>query len=431
MKKIITLFVFLLFILYANAENIEIDRPWYLAGEAMKVTVSIDRSPIAYAELCDKEGLAACTIFNLYEGNGTGIVELPSDIHSGYYQLNVYTRDHAKVYSCLVPVINVQHKSNADQIKWVKITEKDTMSYPAILIANSDTDSLFSVQKSMFNCSKSVDLREVEGHIIKAHIKNVLNDTIFHANNIRPSLSIVGKQLHYFEGKMQNDTTAIFYTYGLHGKQPLVLSAASHTGKSLPIQMITPYECILPKKLPYLIFHYQRKEVEQRARDMQYHQFDITPEKKETVIGEYSDAATEEGVPLDYDPIYCGKGPDLSYNLDEYRQFYTINEVLLEYVLLVKRATIDGVKQLVTRNRDEAYDKWPAMVFIDGMPVIDIERLLNYDARRIHYINIYNDKYTFGKGIYKGIVSFISRSGRLTNYPPEPNVQYLVYEFPE
>ena len=65
------------------------------------------------------------------------------------------------------------------------------------------------------------------------------------------------------------------------------------------------------------------------------------------------------------------------------------------------------------------------------MPVINAERLLKYDARRIHYINIYGGQYTFGNGIvYKGILSFVTRSGRLTNYPPEPNMQYLVYEFP-
>ena len=70
------------------------------------------------------------------------------------------------------------------------------------------------------------------------------------------------------------------------------------------------------------------------------------------------------------------------------------------------------------------------MVFIDGMPVIDIARLLSYDARRIRYINIYEHLYTFGNRVYKGILSFVSRSGRLTNYPVEPNTQYIVYEFP-
>ena len=54
-----------------------------------------------------------------------------------------------------------------------------------------------------------------------------------------------------------------------------------------------------------------------------------------------------------------------------------------------------------------------------------------YDARRIHYINIYGDQFIFGKGVYSGILSFVTRSGRLTNYPTEPNAQYLVYSFPE
>jgi hypothetical protein len=98
----------------------------------------------------------------------------------------------------------------------------------------------------------------------------------------------------------------------------------------------------------------------------------------------------------------------------------------------VKKKKIDGVTKLFVRKEDATYNNsWPAMVLIDGMPVIDIERLLKYDARRIHYINIYADQYTFGNGVYNGILSFITRSGRLTNYPTEPNVQYLVYEFPE
>jgi hypothetical protein len=66
---------------------------------------------------------------------------------------------------------------------------------------------------------------------------------------------------------------------------------------------------------------------------------------------------------------------------------------------------------------------------MDGMPVIDSERLLNYDARRMHYINIYGSQYTFGNSIYNGILSFVSRTGQLTNYPTEPNMQYLEYEF--
>ena len=90
------------------------------------------------------------------------------------------------------------------------------------------------------------------------------------------------------------------------------------------------------------------------------------------------------------------------------------------------------MSQLIVRKEDAPYDSsLPSLVLIDGMPVIDVERLLNYDARRIHYINIYAGQYIYGNSVYNGILSFITRSGRLTNYPTEPNVQYLVYDFPE
>jgi len=224
---------------------------------------------------------------------------------------------------------------------------------------------------------------------------------------------------------------AVFYTFGIHGKQPLVLSASSSTGESLPIEMISPFANLLPKELPHLVFHYQRSEVEARSLDMQRHQMAIQPAKRELKMGDLSDDTAEDVVPMDYDDSVFGTKPYLSYNLDEYRQFFTVREVLIEYVNCVSNRKVNGVAQLVVRKDSDPYDtSWPTLVLIDGMPVNDIERLLNYDARRVHYINIYSGQYTFGKGIYNGILSFVTRSGRLTNYPTETNSQYLVYQFP-
>ena len=626
------------------AANIEIDRSWYLAGEAMKVSVTTDNALIAYAELRDTHGMVAGAVIGLENGKGTGIIQLSSDLHSGYYLLSVYTRDNANVSHRLVAVVNSLQKNEDDDIEWVQITPPDSLSYsatregekyadseqgkkkdfldeftidaetaamirkyanicdtlrtdiseslvrgngqflsatdstalkdygstieevradllglyyiadPKLAELNIITDSVayqsryytyllnglltqstqvklgdniedahmqtcalianwalahangamelvkrkegyttktylkinnyprlreifatllveiqrikhegdletarnivenygmklnHDLHKEILNRDeyltmapvedmaneKEVEVRETEGHIIKARIKNVYNGVTYKSTQIRPSLGIVGKQIHYFEGKMINDTTAIFYTYGLHGKQPLVLSAASYTGVSLPIEMISPFATLPPKKLPHLVFHYNRAEVEQRSLGMQKHQIAIAPAKNEPQLGVYDDAASEDGVPLDYDNIVFGEKPNLTYNLDEYRQFLTVREVLLEYVNCVQRTDIKGVPQLVVRDEDGNYDNsWPAMVFIDGMPVIDVDRLLNYDVRRIHYVNIFRNKYTFGREVYRGIVSFVSRSGRLTNYPTEPNVQYLVYEFPQ
>ena len=101
------------------AARVETDRPWYLAGEAMAVSVSDADASIAYAELCDTHGLAAGVVVGLKGGQGTGIIELPSHLHSGYYVLSVYTRDNSQVSHQLVPVVNPLHKSVDDDIEWI------------------------------------------------------------------------------------------------------------------------------------------------------------------------------------------------------------------------------------------------------------------------------------------------------------------------
>lgn len=396
-NRIFSLTAALVLALSSFAASIETDRSWYLAGEAMKISVTLDDAVIAYAELCDTHRLAAGVLIGLKENKGIGTIELPANLHSGYYVLSVYTRDNANVIQRLVAIVNPLRKSGDDDIEWVV---DDGLSF-------GETQAPVAM-----TAQKAVDIRETEGHIIKARVRNVGN---FKTNQITPSLSVIGKQIHYFEGKMVNDTTAVFYTYGVNGRQSIVISALSSTGTSLPIEMMSPFATLLPKQLPHLVFHYNRREVEDRSLDMQRHQM----------------VRNQEPVVSRYDETAYGTKPDLSYNLDEYRQFLSIREVLLEYVNCVKNTKVNGRAQLVVRSPEASFDSsLPTLVLIDGMPVINTERLLSYDARRIHYINIYGGQYTFGNGVYNGILSFVTRSGRLTNYPVEPNMQYLDYDFP-
>ena len=397
------------------AVGVATDRAWYLAGEVMRVNVATDHASIVYAELCDTYGLAAGVVISIVEGEGTGTMQLPADLHSGYYVLSVFTRDNAQVSHQLVAVVNPLRKSVDDDIEWV--------ADDSCRVTGKGVADLVS--------EKGIDVPETDGHIIKARMRNDHDGQMMNDTQIRPSLSIVGKQIHYFEGKMVNDSTAVFNTYGVHGKLPLVLSAQSSTGVSLPIEMISPFATLLPKRLPHLVFHYRRAEVEARSLDMQRHQMAIAPAKRELQLGSMDDDTAVDGVPLDYDDTLFGNKPDITYNLDEYRQFLTIREALTEYVTSVVRKKVNGVTRLSILKEQERYQSsLPTLVLIDGMPVTDTEQLLNYDARRLHYINIYDSQYKFGYGMYDGIISFVTRSGRLTNYPIERNAQYLVYEFP-
>ena len=90
-NKIISLIAAMVLGLSAMAANIKTDREWYLAGEQMKVSVTVYDSQIAYAELCDANGLAASTIVGIKDGVGTGTIELPANLHSGFYALRPET----------------------------------------------------------------------------------------------------------------------------------------------------------------------------------------------------------------------------------------------------------------------------------------------------------------------------------------------------
>ncbi|MBO7139218.1 MAG: hypothetical protein J6W19_01380, partial [Prevotella sp.] len=412
---------------------------------------------IAYAELCDTYSLAAGTIFRLTDGAGTGIVELPADLHSGYYLLSVYTRNDTTLSQQLVAVVNPLHKSEDDDIEWVSINDNgEEKSYPAppkdicnpptlpsqLSTLNSQLSTFnsslysgskfFTLHSSLFTIHSSLfppQSPELEGHIIRARVRNVYEGRTFKGSDILPSLSIIGKQIHYFEGAMVSDTIAVFHTFGIQGTLPLVLSATSSTGVSLPIEMISPFATLLPKELPHLEFHYNRSEVEARSLAMQRRL-----QSKEDLRPSTTDLRPQKpyhqttNTPDDYDDTLFGTRPYLTYNLDEYRQFRTIREVLLEYVSCVSTTRVNSQLQLIVRR--ELYNRSPSLVLIDGMPVLDTERLLNYDARRLHHINIYDGQYTFGHVVYNGVLSFVTRSGHLTNYPTERNMQYLEYTFP-
>lgn len=400
-------------VLPCHAVNIETDRSWYLAGETMTVSVAADDALIAYAELCDVQGLAAGAVVSLQQGTGSGVIQLPAHLHSGYYVLSAYTRHDTTVVHRLIAVVNPLHKSPQDDIQWIPVAHSDSLSGPT-----PDASNGFTLSDLV--SSKPSGEREAEGHIIMARIKAPRA-----TGTVAASLSIVGKQIHYFEGQMLDDTTALFRTYGLHGKLPLVLAAKTATGESLPIELLSPFAGLLPRKLPHLAFHYNRSEVEARSLSMQRHLAALAPAKSKTQQ-EAADGATT----LPYDETAFGTKPDPSYNLDEYRQFLTVREVLFEYVGNVRNRKVNGKPQLSVRGELFDYNDLPSLVLIDGMPVSDIERLLSYDARRVHHINIYANQYTFGNDIYNGILSIVTRSGRLTNYPIEQNMQYLVYNFP-
>ena len=75
-NRYLSLIIALVLSLNSFATNIETDRQWYLAGEAMKVSITTENAFMAYAELCDMHSIypdlfrdiAPGTVFPVFNG---------------------------------------------------------------------------------------------------------------------------------------------------------------------------------------------------------------------------------------------------------------------------------------------------------------------------------------------------------------------------
>jgi len=386
--------------LATHAQQILLDHDWYLAGEKMTIAVEASTAEItskaAYVEIADANGLQASAIIALDGGRGQGNIFLPSTLHSGYYQLSMYTRMGRQALQMLVPIINIMQKSSADDINWV---EAEGSYKPTFTTAYLPSRYLETFSRRA----------ETEGHCIYARIRKTNESANFDADMVDASLAVVGKEVHVFQGLMVDDSTAVFQTFDVGGSHSVVLSAETINDQTLQVELLDPFANLQAKSLPHLTFNYNRDEVESRSLQMQM------------AVG---DTMVVDSTVLSHE-IFSTK-PYLSYNLDEYRQFRTIREVLIEYVNLIHPSTKNGRTRLYAGVSDR-----PALVLLDGMPVQDINRLLDYDARRVHYISMYEDQYTFGNVFYDGIINIVTRTGKLTNFPPEKTSSYLIYDFPQ
>ncbi|WP_420600904.1 hypothetical protein [Flagellimonas sp.] len=96
-----------------------------------------------------------------------------------------------------------------------------------------------------------------------------------------------------------------------------------------------------------------------------------------------------------------------TYILKEYQQFSTLKETIVEILDNVWIKKEKGTDQIHIRGRESFFvdsDEVP-MVFIDGIFVEDISKLLEYDIKKIVSVSISRDKHYMGPQIFYGIMS--------------------------
>ena len=434
------------------------DKELYLTGERLHVSVCIldeDMRPstlsrVAYVELSDTYRLCAQGMVSLDQGRGWADIALPATLHSGNYLLSVYTRamrnldlstDEA-LFTKVISIVNPSHVSRADQIVFLpkdSIAESPIDATPirnvedgrVTLPMPTDEDLLFatlSVMRQDLIAPDYSDFRperrllstkprntmflpEVEGHLVTARPtdgKSVIDQT---------RLVMVGRQSDIFDGQWQPDGSWLYYTTGLSGRRPAMLSTYDNEGHPIAMQFVSPFARILPQSMPQLQVGCTEAELQRRAESAQREQ-------------DISDWLAADSLAFNTNSLW-GE-PHYSYDLDEYTKFKSVREILIEFVQGIRRERVNGVNQLFVIDPEmHEYSRWSALVLLDGVPVFNIDDILDYDARLLKYVNIYTNRYTFGGTTYAAIISFTSQKGRLSNFSLSSSFHLVSYSFPQ
>ncbi|MEM9076615.1 MAG: hypothetical protein AAGC43_06225 [Bacteroidota bacterium] len=104
-------------------------------------------------------------------------------------------------------------------------------------------------------------------------------------------------------------------------------------------------------------------------------------------------------------PFFLDSG--LEYILDDYTRFATFRETvveILEHLWITRESPEKRVFKVRVNPPYTESDKKP-LVLMDGLQVLNHEKLMEYNARQIEKVSIGRGRYVFGKEVYDGVIS--------------------------
>jgi len=228
-------------------------------------------------------------------------------------------------------------------------------------------------------------------------------------------LSFPNSYSQLFAFKSDHEGSLFFETKDIYGENELVIRSQILESSEYEVSIESPFE---NPETKYKWAHFEispslESFLVDQSVNMQVENSFIPPEIKEN--------------PRDTLSFY--NIPDASYLLDEFTRFPVMEEVMREYVynVFVRRENGKFVFRVVDLSRNVLMEE-PPLVLLDGVPVFDIDEIMNIDPLKIRKIDVVHSKYYYGHLDCYGIVAFYSYNSDLPDYSLDDNSLRLNYE---
>lgn len=482
MKKTVMVSVLMALALSVFAGNVServyvtTDRRVYVAGDRVWCSAFCldaasgcrisDLSSIAYLELHSMDGMALTHRIALRDGRGAAAFVLPYTLPTGNYKIMAYTAmtlaetgvDHASAAG----IISVINPSGTARVKGgVTVTDSPVpaaVQFPdsgplsvdmgapegrnlALTISNPYSSaatlsvSLYhddgleepsAVRLPQFR-ALSVPGRKVrdvvpeyDGEIIHAHVAGLDEGALAQVAGSYAFISVPGDRADVYSSQIAPDGTATFYTSNIYGMKDMLceLESLSRDARG-HLEIDSPFAGLPAGDIPALNLRPAQADA-------------IVARKAAAAVASVFEADTlYDRLPARFNHLF---GEEAAiYRLDDYTRFPLMREVITEFIpeLRVRKGE-DGADCIQVRLKDSFdflhFSQDRPFVLLDGVPVFDHARILEYDPLLVESINVYPYVYNIGARYFNGVVDMITYKRNLPSMTFNDNVTVYSYD---
>ena len=256
---------------------------------------------------------------------------------------------------------------------------------------------------------------EYGGHLLRARVTNSVSGAP--SRGVNTYLSIPGKNIRLHLARSNEEGMVLYEMKDCFGPKKVVVQTNTEVDTTFRIDITNPYsEVFSTYRFPeFDLSEGLKNPITRRSLNMQLQ--NIFFEKNVRVLTPAMDSV----------PFY-GK-PDEKYLLDDFTRFPTMEEVMREYVPGVMVRIRKGKFHFLTLDKDNnSLFRDNPLVLLDGVPVFDIDRIMNFDPRKVQKLDVMTRRYFLGNLSFEGVVSYSTYHGNLLDFELDRHAFSIPYE---
>lgn len=244
---------------------------------------------------------------------------------------------------------------------------------------------------------------EYRGHLIRA---KVLKANGTPSPGTATYLTSPSKIVQLYAGRSNSKGEVQFEMKGFYGQRKVIVSANPEQDSTVKMSIENPFSpafaprIATPLELDKSIAGaLRRRSVAMQVQDIYYGENAV----------KFGDLARDSSA-------FYGIASQVYY-LDDYTRFPVMEEVMREYVPgVMVRKRRDGFHFMVMDNLRKSVFRDNPLVLLDGVPIFDIDRIMEFDPLKVKKLDVITNRYYLGPIVFEGVVSYSTYTGDLAGF---------------